>query len=202
VARGLIARWVRARTPWPRPDLARPGTPRQRGLALLAGAGAAALLFTGWQAWELQGQRAQWQALADQAQERIAQVRRAAPPARTTRPEADGSTRAREAALRVVSELDVDWGAVLGSVEQATPKGVRWLALTHDARRGELRLEGQAEIQDAAFSVVDALARDRAWQDVALVHIGTEAAGGTAPAEAAAGARFIVGARRVAASAP
>jgi hypothetical protein len=207
MARALIARVVGARAAWPRPDFASAATSPRRGPGWLLVGGLVALTATTWQGWQVQQQRTKWETSAAAAAERIAALRgvrgeTAGSLARgTPAGAAEAAQRAREAARLVVRDLDHDWPAVLGSIEQATPRGVRWLTMAHDARRGELRLEGQAGTQPEPFAVVDALARDRAWQDVALLQFAAEAPPGGASAPAA-GVRFTVSARRAAALAP
>jgi hypothetical protein len=196
VAGGLIVRIVTSRRSWPRPDFARAGAAGPLWPAALAVGGALALCFSAWQGWQLQSELERWQTLAASASERTQQARRAAAPPRGGAA-AGEDARMRALAVAVVRDLDHAWPAALASIERATPRGVRWLGMSHDARRGELRLEGEADAERDAFVAVEALGREAGWQEVALQQVGATGAGAAAPV-----LRFVLTARRAAVAAP
>jgi hypothetical protein len=191
MAGGLTIRLHR----WPRPDFAAAARPAVRWPRWLFGAAALTAALCAWQAWGLRAERGQWQARADTANERVLQLRRNARPVGTVANPAD-TPRAREAAVALVRDLDHAWPSVLGAIERATPRGVRWLAMTHDARRGELRLDGMADSDREAFQFVGALASDAAWHDVALTQLGSA----TRAAPDGGATRFVVSGRRAVAA--
>ena len=173
-----------ARATWPRPDFAVSGLARPRAALLLLAVAAIALAVSAGEVWTVQRAQREAQARLDRAQERIAQARRGvrAPPL-----SADDA-RARVAATALVQEIDHGWSPVLLSIEKTTPASIAWLALAHDAKRRQLRLEGIAKDQAQALALVEALTGDGAWQDVVLGQIGN--------ADSAGGMRFVVTARR------
>jgi hypothetical protein len=192
----LIVRIVTGRRSWPRPDFARAAAAGPLWPAALIVAGALGLCFSAWQSWRLHLEVAHWQSLAASASERIQQARRAAVQPRGGAVQEDAA-RTRALAAAVVRDLDHAWPAALVSIERATPRGVRWLGMSHDARSGELRLEGEADVEHDAFVAVEALGREAGWQEVALQQVGTAGAGAAAPV-----LRFVLTARRAAVAAP
>jgi hypothetical protein len=94
---------------------------------------------------------------------------------------------AREAAWSVAASLRHPWLLVFEAVEAATPAGVRWLGMDHDAGRPELRLEGTAPDAASALALVDALAADPAMAMVVLTRLDR--------AQDAAGVRFELSAQ-------
>lgn len=86
-------------------------------------------------------------------------LRRSAPaPAPAAPADAAEARRGRDAAVRIVAGLGHPWQDLLVAIETATPPGIRWNRLEHDAARPELRLEGMAPDHGAALALVDALA--------------------------------------------
>jgi hypothetical protein len=78
---------------------------------------------------------------------------------------------AREAAWSVAESLRHPWPRIFEAVEAATPAGVRWLGMQHEANRPELRLEGSAPNAASALMLVDALAVDPAMGLVVLTRL-------------------------------
>jgi hypothetical protein len=97
---------------------------------------------------------------------------------------------AREAAWTVAASLEHPWPRIFEAVEAATPAGVRWLGMDHDASRPELRLEGSAPDAASALALVDALAVDPAMAMVVLTRLDR--------AHDAAGVRFEISAQLLA----
>lgn len=71
-------------------------------------------------------------------------------------------------AQRVGALLEHRWDQLFAAIEANTPVGLQWLRLEHEAEAGEVQLEGLATEGRLALQVVDALAADARWQDVAM----------------------------------
>jgi len=183
-------RWLPVRAHrWPLPEfLPRPVRPPLLAWAWLL-CGALALAIAVDDALALQARRADLQAQLDrwQALARVKTAPRAAT-AGTPAPTAAAAT----AAQTVARGLEHPWLALFESTERLAGPGVRWLRLTHDAERGEVRLEASAARRDALLRTLDGFAAEPAWSDVMLLRV--EDAGVTA-ASAGAGLRFELRAR-------
>lgn len=71
-------------------------------------------------------------------------------------------------AQRVAALLDHRWDQLFAALEAHTPAGLQWLRLEHEAEAGEVQLEGLATEGRLALQVVDALAAEPRWHEVAM----------------------------------
>lgn len=71
-------------------------------------------------------------------------------------------------AQRVAALLDHRWDQLFAALEAHTPAGLQWLRLEHEAEAGEVQLEGLASEGRLALQVVDALAAEPRWHEVAM----------------------------------
>jgi len=71
-------------------------------------------------------------------------------------------------AQRVAALLDHRWDQLFAALEANTPAGLQWLRLEHEAEAGEVQLEGLATEGRLALQVVDALATEPRWHEVAM----------------------------------
>ena len=111
-----------------------------------------------------------------------------------------GDLEAQRAAHRVAASLEAPWNELFASIEAATPAGVQWLRLDFTAASGDLRLDGETADTGTALRVVDRLASQRSWRDVALVRWQRPepvvAASSSAPARSQPSLRFAIEAVR------
>lgn len=81
-------------------------------------------------------------------------------------------------AQRVAALLDHRWDQLFATLEANTPAGLQWLRLEHEAEAGEVQLEGLAAEGRLALQVVDTLATQVGWRDVAMSRLEAGAASG------------------------
>jgi hypothetical protein len=193
----MIMRWLR------RPALHVPafdfvaGPPRPPALAwALLACGVLAALASATDLWAARERLAEERQGADRWQAAAARQRPAPPAATRTQRDsraaaaAATATAAREAAWKVARSLQHPWPEVFAAVDAATPAGVSWTALQHEAARPEMRLEGVATDNAAAFALVDALAVQPAMDAVMLTRLDRDD-----KARPAGGVRFEIGLR-------
>lgn len=71
-------------------------------------------------------------------------------------------------AQRVAALLDHRWDQLFATLEANTPAALQWLRLEHEAEAGEVQLEGLAAEGRQALQVVDTLAAEPDWHEVAM----------------------------------
>lgn len=117
------------------------------------------------------------QAMQTWQDEQARQRRLAQSPASPTGPQArpaartDASAPTKEtlrSARRVADLLEHRWDQLFAALEAHTPPGLQWLRLEHEAEAGEVMLEGVAAEGRLALQVVDTLASQAGWHEVAL----------------------------------
>lgn len=127
-----------------------------------------------WETWE----RAQQEQRDAQARQRRLAQAGPAGAASTQAPPVSRDTLRN--AQRVASLLEHRWDRLFATLEAHTPAGLQWLRLEHEAEAGEVQLEGLAADDRLALQVVDTLAAEVDWQEVAMsrVEAGTAAGQG------------------------
>lgn len=163
---------------WPAPDFL-PRPRRTPWLAwLLLGAGSMAFGLAGWDWWVTTQ-------AAEQAQQRLMRWQQELRPVRAvaTRVSASAQTEgAATAAQALARRLEHPWQTLFLATESEVSTGVRWLRLEHDAERGAVRMEGEANDLAAVVRCLDMLGAATAWREVSLVRVdaGPVASGGPA----------------------
>lgn len=155
-------------TRWPQPDFLA-GPPRPPTLAWLwAATGLAVLALTLQDGLALQAELDEQGALLSQVSAQAARrPPRGSAPANVALAELEAAKAARALAQR----LAYPWGEVLGSVEAATPPGVKWLSLEHTLDQADLRMAGQAADVASALRLVERLSAQPQWVGVVMTRL-------------------------------